>query len=86
MKGVVTGKHIVHIVAVEVDAAYIAFEVELVFGLWHNRTEFCHKIIKVVVFNKRQMTPTWSVILKSHILLLTIDSNNHYKLVAVYHV
>lgn len=51
----VLGKHIVHIVAVEVVSSDIAFEVEIVSGLWHNRTDFCHKIIKVIFATKRHI-------------------------------
>ena len=51
----VLGKHIVHVVAVEVVASDIAFEVEIVSGLWHSDViKFCHKIIKVVSLGKRQ--------------------------------
>ena len=51
----VTGKHIVHIVAVEVDASDVAFEVELVLCVFHSGFAVCrHKIIKVISQAKRQ--------------------------------
>ena len=32
------GKHVVHIVAVEVDAADIAFQMKMILGLWHSKS------------------------------------------------